>query len=420
MRFSKKFRNMRRKKILVYPHLCNRKGDLSKKWYVELSMRSPDTDEMVRSRYECYGNQSINDFKIKAERVEIAQKIITDLKQKIDTGWTIFNDIDDCVYEDQIQYSNVAQVYNEKVKSNKNYNYWVSKYITEVYPELRIQTSTQQTYTSRYRRFGIWLKFKKLDHLNLREISNRNIIDFFLFLSGDKNLSKRTYRSYIDLLSAFFHYTKQQKGIAENPVFDIPKNRIEKNMAPVRIHSEDVQKLMLVLDVHDPQLALACRFEYYCGLRPGKEIRLMHIYDLDLRAGVGKVRISYETAKTNRTRNVVIPDVFLNYILSTWKLNDYPGNYYVFGKNGAPAPECIGKNSLRFRFNKFREQLKLPAENKLYSMKHTGAVTLAEQGEALINIRDHLGHTSVSTTEHYLRRHGFNESKIIRHNFPKI
>jgi hypothetical protein len=66
------------------------------------------------------------------------------------------------VYEDQIQYNNVAQVYNEKVKSNKNYNYWISKYITEVYPELRIQKSTQQTYTSRYRRFGIWLKFKKL------------------------------------------------------------------------------------------------------------------------------------------------------------------------------------------------------------------------------------------------------------------
>jgi integrase len=203
-------------------------------------------------------------------------------------------------------------------------------------------------------------------------------------------------------------------------VFDIPKNRIEKNMAAVRIHGEDVQKLMRVLDVHDPQLALACRFEYYCGLRPGKEIRLMRIYDLDLRDGVGKVRISYETAKTNRTRNVVIPDVFLDYLLKTWKLNDYPDNYYVFGKNGVPAPECVGKNSLRFRFNKFREQLKLPTENKLYSMKHTGAVTIAEQGVALINIRDHLGHTSVSTTEHYLRRHGFNESKIIRHNFPPI
>jgi integrase len=420
MRFSKKFRNMRRKKILVYPHLCDRKGDLSKKWYVELSMRDPNTGEMVRSRHECYSGQNINDFKNKAERTEIAQRIIAGLRQKLDAGWTIFNDTNDCVYEDQIQYSNVSQVYNEKVKSNKNYNYWISRYITEVYPELQIQKSTQQTYTSRYRRFGIWLKFKKLDPLNLREISNRNIIDFFLFLSGDKNLSKRTYRSYIDLLSAFFHYVKQQKGVAENPVFDIPKNRIEKNMAAVRIHSEDVQILMRTLDEHDPQLALACRFEYYCGLRPGKEICLMRIQDLDLRNGIGKVRISYETAKTHRTRNVVIPDTFLIYLLDTWKLNSLPSHYYVFGKNGTPGHECIGKNSLRFRFNRFREELKLPTENKLYSMKHTGAVTLAEQGEALINIRDHLGHTSVSTTEHYLRRHGFNESKIIRHNFPKI
>jgi integrase len=53
-------------------------------------------------------------------------------------------------------------------------------------------------------------------------------------------------------------------------------------------------------------------------------------------------------------------------------------------------------------------------------MKHTGATMLAEQGEPIINIRDHLGHTSIATTEHYLNRHGVNNSQTIRHNFPKI
>jgi integrase len=62
----------------------------------------------------------------------------------------------------------------------------------------------------------------------------------------------------------------------------------------------------------------------------------------------------------------------------------------------------------------------MPIEYKLYSMKHTGATMLAEQGEPIINIRDHLGHTSIATTEHYLNRHGVNNSQTIRHNFPKI
>ncbi|MDR1155467.1 MAG: hypothetical protein LBL04_12235 [Bacteroidales bacterium] len=53
-------------------------------------------------------------------------------------------------------------------------------------------------------------------------------------------------------------------------------------------------------------------------------------------------------------------------------------------------------------------------------MKHTGAVVLAEKGEKIINIRDHLGHTSISTTEAYLKRHGFQDSEIIRKHFPEI
>jgi len=54
---------MRRKKILIKPILRDRKGDVSKKWYVELSQRNPETDELVRKRFESYEKVNINSLK---------------------------------------------------------------------------------------------------------------------------------------------------------------------------------------------------------------------------------------------------------------------------------------------------------------------------------------------------------------------
>ncbi len=413
---------MYRKKILIYPKLRDRKGDMTKKWYVEVSMRNPSTDEMVRKRYECEEGDTvnINSLSLAGDRYQLAEKIISDLRMKISNGWTIFNDITECVYEDQLLYSTEARVFDKAVKSTENYNFWINRYITEAFPEMNLQDSTCATYRSRFRMFGLWLKKKHMDEVHIKKITNQVAIDFFSQLIGVQNLSKRTYRSYEDLLCAFFNFVRKKGGITENPIHDLPRNKIEKNMGAVRISKEDLERLMPLLDERDPQLALACRWEYYCGLRPGFEIRLMKVGDLDLRKGIAKVKVTWETAKTLRTRYVAIPDVFLDYLLDFWKLDKYPSHFYVHGKSRQPGAEHLGKNNLRFRFVPFRKELGLPTGNTFYSFKHSGATTLAERGVAIIDICDHLGHTSVQTTEKYLKRHGAYESHIIRHNFPEI
>jgi esterase/lipase len=109
---------MRRKKILCLPRLCDRKGDCSKKWFVEMSQRNPKTDEMARRRFETFGKTNINHLTTAEERRNLAQKLIDDLNAKLKAGWTIFSDQDRYVYEDQLQYVHQAQVYKEQVESN--------------------------------------------------------------------------------------------------------------------------------------------------------------------------------------------------------------------------------------------------------------------------------------------------------------
>ena len=410
---------MRRKKIFIRPVLRNRKGDLSKKWYVELSQRNPATDEMVRKRFEALDGVNINDFPIAEKRAKVAEEIIKKLNKQLDNGWTIFNDITLYVYEDQLQYANESAVYKKMVESTMNYSYWASRFINEVIERKDLEKGSVDDYRTQFRIFGLWLTANGYEKLDIACIDNAKIVTFFTYLKQERNLSRHTYLGYANRISSMFDFVKSNKGITENPVHSLPSNRNIKDLGAERIRREDLEKLIHVMK-EDPQLALACRFEYYCGLRPGRELRFLKVGDIDFRKGYSKVRVTVENSKVDKRREVTLPDVFLEYLLSEWKLHTYPSDMYVIGKSKAPGYEPVGKNTMRYRFVRIREKLGMPPEYKYYSMKHTGATTIAEQGEPIINIRDHLGHTDIRTTEHYLKRHGVNESRHIRSNFPKI
>ena len=410
---------MRRKKIFVRPHLNDRAGDISKRWYVELSMRNHLTNKMQRARFEFLDEIKINNSNSASERYEAAKEIIRRLNEKVESGWSIFTTTERFVYEDQLQYSHAAQVYKKNVSSNKNYSYYISRYIDEELSSRFLKSETLRNYKSRYRTFKLWLESKGLDTIDIVGIDNAIIIKFFEYLMKHRDASTRTYRSYSDLLFAFFEFWTKKGIIEKNPVYNLPVNRNIKDFGAERIHAANLNTLMQALDKDDPQLAMACRFEYYMGMRPGNEIRLLKVGDIDFQPGFGRVRVPIDTAKSRKRREIAIPDVFLEYLIKQG-INQYDAKLYVFGCKGRPGIKHLGKNNMRFRFNTFREKLGLPYENKFYSMKHTGAVKLAEEGEKIINIRDHLGHTSIATTEAYLKRHGFSDSVIIRKHFPAI
>jgi integrase len=411
---------MRRKKILIYPKLCDRNGDISKKWYVEVSQRNPQDGQMVRRRFEVFEGCNINSISDISERYQFAQKLISNLKERLNSGWTIFNDTSDCVYEDQLQYAAPAAFYKKKVETNNNYSYWVTRFLKEELEDKNVAKDTMRTYKSRYRVFGNWLHSKNLSLYDLSAINNDIVRQFFIYMKDVRKICAHTYNSYKQLLDALFRFALKKGGIMENPVSNIPCNRRQVDCGAERIEKDDLEKLMERIDKMDPQVGMACRFEYYCGMRPGYEVRLLKISDLNLRKGLSTVTVSQENAKTNKLRKVTIPDVFCNYLINTWHLDVYDKNLYVFGKHGTPGDTPLGKNTLRNRFNKIRDKLELPLYYKFYSMKHTGAITLAEQGVSIIEIRDHLGHRDISSTEHYLKQHRFKESKIIRHDFPEI
>jgi integrase len=410
---------MRRKKILILPKLCDRNGDLSKKWYVEVSQRNPKDGIMCRRRFEKFEGININDLKDVESRRQLSEKLIASLNNRLNEGWTIFNDVSEVVMDDQLQYSATAQFYKKKVETNNNYSFWASLYIENILNKQDVSKDTIETYKSRFRVFGNWLHANDLSIYDISAVSNEIVIMFFEYLRNDRKLCWHTYESYRYLLYCLFQFVLKKGGVSYNPLYDIPENWRVVDCGAERIEKNDLDRLMKAIDAANPQVGLACRFEYYCAMRPGYEIRLLKIGDLDFRDRFSKVTVTSENSKTGRLRKIIIPDAFREY-LKVWNLESYGKEFYVFGRDGIPGTKPLGKNTLRDRFNRIKDKLGLPKYYKFYSLKHTGAVTLAEQGVSLIDIREHLGHTKIETTEHYLKRIGFNESKQIRHDFPEI
>lgn len=86
------------------------------------------------------------------------------------------------------------------------------------------------------------------------------------------------------------------------------------------------------------------------------------------------------------------------------QLHTYDTDLFIFGRFGRPGKEPVGKNTLRNRFNRFRDQLEISPDKKFYSWKHTGAVQLLKNGAKPYDIMHHLRHKDFATTQRYLKK----------------
>ena len=98
-----------------------------------------------------------------------------------------------------------------------------------------------------------------------------------------------------------------------------------------------------------------------------------------------------------------IPDnVFAD--IERLQITGYPKDYYVFTSNNKPGRAPIGYNTMRVRFNYYRDALGIPKTKTLYSWKHTGAISAYENGANVAEIQDLLHHNWIGSTEHYIKK----------------
>lgn len=389
----------KKQSIIIFPHLNDCGGDLSQKWYVEYKWRVPGELEPRKERiYKGVYTGT------EEERRAAAEKIIKEKTKWFKKGGHLKGNVTK-VYADELLYRNEAKMYGnirEKLVTTRTN---LSEFLTVI--KQKVNNKTYTDYVSKLRHFNSFLELKKLNDMNIKYITKNHIIDFAVYLS-EKELSKLTIKKYIQIIHKFFEFEFNRGTIQVNPAEHIPTFGKVVDNAAIPFQMDERAKLKKAIEYKDPQLWLACEIQYYCAVRPGTELRLMKIGWIDF--DQQKFRIPSPEAKSSRVDLIDIPDFLFRDLI---ELKKYSKNLYIFGKYGRPNTEPVGKNTLRNRFNRFRDDLGISPDRKFYSWKHTGAIQLVDNGVQPLDLQGHLRHKSFATTEKYIKRRMGNLGKKV-------
>jgi integrase len=389
---------------------CGGKVSVNDKWLIIFKVRNPKTGKLERFRMA----KGINKFHTYQERLTAAEKMKQYWADKLKAGWTPFTD-ENIIYDDNLEYQTFIKNYRKAVSKNGTFRFYASKYID--FKKNDIDPNTVITYRSKLRLFNAWLEGNGLNEADVSCITQEVLLEFMFFIIETRKLSKSSVDNYRIILEAVFDYVRKERKQFPNPCFDLPGTKRINDSAAYPIHESDIPILKREILKTDPQLWLAICFEYYCFLRPREEIRFLKIGDIDF--GRSRVVVKYENAKKGQ-RIVTIPTVFMNKIREVYKLQMYDRDYYVIGAGGEPGKKHLCINDLTDRFRKVRIALKMPSQYKLYSWKHTGNVRADDAGIPRNELQGQNGHTSMVTTEIYMKNKKGNTSKSIIENFPEI
>lgn len=309
------------------------------------------------------------------------------------------------------------------------------KTLKEIVPDFlsdvrkQIELRSYQGYLGKMRVFNDWTGKNGLDETPLRKMTNTDMESFFNYLTTEREngksdsdgnpligLDQPTCKKYKDVLHKLWEYA-QKRGEVDSFPFDLitfPKKG--QDMSSELIPTDHLKVLVMEMKRRDPQLYLASMTEFYCFIRPGTELRLLKVADVDLDNGL--IQVITDHAKNGHKRIITMPTQLVD-IYREQEIGAYPKEFYLLGNRHKPGLQPLSINMLRYRFNIIRDDLNMPKGYKFYSFKHTGATILHNSNTvSLREVMDQLGHSRLSSTEHYIKKHGGVMNVRIRDNFP--
>lgn len=384
---------MRTKNLISFPRYNRRGGDLTKKWYVEFSFVAPDGEQ---HRYRVYNGLCKGTAD---ERDQVADKLVQYYTEYLKSGEYLNTEPNLNPLKEKETYRPENQRYAQ-AHSELLVGTLVDRFIKYIKPTVRIKT--YQDYKCKLAFFVEYVE-KDLNNIPVSAINRTSIFPFFEKLVSERDLCRQTISKYMQIVRIFFNWC-EDVGVREydtNPVKRIPKMGRIVDCSPGVFGKDDREKLREAIKPNEPWLWLACEILYYCAIRPGTEMRLLKVGDIDLARK--SITIRAELAKNKTTEEVLFPYELLQHMLSL-NVGNYDKNLYLFGRNGVPARVPMGKNTMRNRFNLYREKLGISTDKKFYSWKHSGALSAIENGASIYEVKDQLRHKSIMTTEEYLKK----------------
>lgn len=250
-----------------------------------------------------------------------------------------------------------------------------------------------------------FLCHNELDKVGVGEFSPQMALRFLDWIVLDKKLSNVSHNNLGSKLRTMFEVLKEREYINENP-FSGFKKRVEEQKERRPLSDDEKEILGAYIKEKDPRLYLAVLLMYYCFIRKSELLRLKFRY-FDFRNGV--IRMPGAKTKNRKTETVTIPKELIKILKEDYYFNKYPGHWLVFGKGMNPNVSPCSRNTPTTRHRKLVNDLGKKGRLSdckgihFYSWKDTGAMNLVEQNVDILKIQQQLRHSSLHTTQKYLK-----------------
>ena len=355
--------------------------------YIFFAAIDPTSERNQLKRKRIYLDH-IRDNKI---RDRYAKKLIEHINQLLDAGKNPFID-----QENNKKYTTIDKALDFVID----------------FKNLYIRKRTQHSFDSRMKILREWLEKKKFLQKFIFEFSEDMALDFMNSLIPDRKISGRTFNNYLIDYRTFFNTLIKNKYIVTNPfraVDKMPEQETDKRP----FMDLEATAYFDFLKEHDPDFYIVSLYTYYLALRPA-EICRMKISDFWLEKGV--VVVPASKAKTKTKRIIPIAKPFLPLLKEYFR--NKPSGYYICSKGMIPGIQFEHSTRIAEHFRKIAKKLNIPEEVKFYSLKDTAADRLLERGFTLKTIRDLFGHSSIATTDKYIKKIRSMIDQRLIDNFP--
>ena len=233
---------------------------------------------------------------------------------------------------------------------------------------------------------------------------------------------KRSYHSKtiarrLAAIKSLFNYIYNFEKIKDNPAMHLRTPKTDKNL-PVIVRENDIVSLMeepiknpITNEIEGERDHAILEMLYATGLRLS-ELLSINICDIDRKSKLVKVM-----GKGGKERIVPIGKVALNSIESYLKKlgksirSSYEDPLFV-NKKGKRLP----KRTLQRRIKKYLEVTM--GGGTVHTLRHTFATHLVNSGADILTVKELLGHSSLSSTQHYTRLNLEKIKKVYQEKHP--
>jgi site-specific recombinase XerC len=138
---------------------------------------------------------------------------------------------------------------------------------------------------------------------------------------------------------------------------------------------------------------------------------LLKIQDINLHAHT--IYIHGDIAKNRNDAVITLPSHVIELMIDL-NIFSSPGNYYLFSESFAPGPFSKSEKTFRdFWIRYVRNDLKLDARYKFYSLKDTGITNMLKANTDILSVRDQARHSSILITDIYTPKNVKEANRLI-------